>query len=185
MTTWADVKRGDVVELKGAAWLVVKAKRKGKAVKVTVKGGAGTFAREVKAKTPVTIADEATAAGPLRDARGAQRRWATDGEATAELGKGEKWSAPASDKVGKRVESILGGKLAAQSPPGVDGYAVPLIELTTVRAHLAIFHALPGPEQPVDDAEALAVHKRDHETSDHETRDGWVAHWHSKRRPAS
>lgn len=183
MTRWADISAGDMVELKGSAWLVVKAKHKPKRSRVTVRASAGEYTRDVDPREKVTRLDQGD--GPLRDDRGAQRRWATADEAVADLGKGARWDTPATDAPGAAVESILGARLVAESPGVTAGYFVPPITLTTVRSHLALFHGLPGHEQPVDDADALAVHRIDHDTRDHEARAGAVDHWHTKRRPGS
>lgn len=175
---WGKVKAGDVVELKGAEWTVVKAKRKGDRVRVTVTGRPGTFTRDVDAAVKVPLVEQAKA-GPLHDERGAQRRWATPDD-LAPPSKGAKWGEPASDKPGALVETVLGGRLVATVRDG-EAWAVPPIDLTTVRAHLAIFHGVAGNEQPVDESRALALHRELHEAADHEPAQ---PHEHTKRASA-
>lgn len=204
-TTWADVTAGDAVELKGATWRVEKAKLKGKRVKVRVRSAAGVFEREVKAKEPVVIVKAPKGKpdddGPLRDAKGAQRRWATGAEAARDgmredLGlpggkkrasapavtRGPKWDAPATDPAGHAVETILGAQLVAETPDETAGYFVPPPDVTTIRAHLTVFHGMPGNEQPVDEARCLEVHRAQH---DDEGTPLAVNHWHAKRRPGA
>ena len=212
---WRDVEAGSVVRLKGGDWRVDRVKVKGKRARVRVSGRAGTFERDLKAKDRVELVMRARrkgesvfaplaeryadpGPGPLRDERGAQRRWATDEEAKRdappslglpggrhgakpqpETGKGPRWDAPATDPAGRAVEGILGARLVAETPDEPAGYFVPPVDVTTVRAHLLTFHGMPGHEQPLDEARALEVHRRMHD-------DGEVApvnHWHSKRRP--
>lgn len=194
MTRWAKVKPGDVVELKGAEWTVTKAKRKGDRVRVTVTGKPGTFTRDVDAAGKVRRVRESVLRpgggldfgklaerldGPLRDASGAQRRWARDDEVTHDK-RGATWESPSVDPAGAAVEGILGGVLVAATLDG-ETYAVPHVDLTTVRAHLSTFHGIPGNEQPLDEGQALALHRELHERADHEPTH---AHEHTKRRPA-
>lgn len=200
LVAWRDVEAGSVVRLKGGDWRVDRVKVKGKRARVRVSGPAGTFERELKAKDRVELVMRATDPGPLRDERGAQRRWATDEEAKRdappslglpggrhgakprpETGKGPRWDTPATDPAGRAVESILGARLVAETPDEPAGYFVPPVDVTTVRAHLLTFHGMPGHEQPLDEARALEVHRRMHD-------DGELApvnHWHSKRRPGA
>lgn len=181
MPKWSKVKPGDVVELKGAEWTVTKAKRKGDRVRVTVTGKPGTFTRDVDAAGKVALVEQADGAkgGPLRDASGAQRRWARDDEVTHDK-RGATWESPSGDPAGAAVEGILGGVLAAATLDG-ETWAVPHVDLTTVRAHLSAFHGIPGNEQPLDEPRALALHRELHERADHEPTH---AHEHTKRRPA-
>lgn len=218
LVAWRDVEAGSVVSLKGNPWRVERVKVKGKTARVRVSGPLGTFERELKAKDRVelvrrpvfrngrhdfeTLLAEDRAAdetgGPLRDAKGAQRRWATADEAERdappalglpggrhgaspkpETSKGPKWDEPSVDPAGVAVETILGARLVAETPDEPAGYFVPLPDVTTIRAHLAIFHGVPADGQPSDEGRALAQHKLAHD-------EGYplaVNHWHTKRRP--
>lgn len=200
LVAWRDVEAGSVVRMKGGDWRVDRVKVKGKRARVRVTGPAGTFERDLTARDRVELVTRAADPGPLRDERGAQRRWATDEEAKREAppslglpggrhgakpqpetGKGPRWDAPATDPAGRAVEGILGARLVAETPDEPAGYFVPPVDVTTVRAHLLTFHGMPGHEQPLDEARALEVHRRMHD-------DGQVApvnHWHTKRRPGA
>lgn len=198
LVAWRDVEAGSVVRLKGSEWRVDRVKVKGKTARVRVSGPPGTFERELKAKDRVELVMRAADPGPLRDGRGAQRRWATADEAERdapprlglpggrhgakpkpETGKGPRWDAPATDPTGRAVEGILGARLVAETPDEPAGYFVPPPDVTTIRAHLAIFHGLDGADQPLDDARALEVHRGLHDGGEPLA----VNHWHSKRRP--
>ena len=177
MTKRSQVKPGDVVELKGAEWTVTKAKRKGDRVRVTVTGTAGTFTRDVEAGGKVKLSTPSS--GPLRDETGAQRRWAKPDEVT-HTKRGATWDSPQSDPAGVAVERVLGGRLVGVTRDG-DRWAVPPVDLTTVRAHLSTFHGVPGNEQPIDEGQALSMHRELHEAADHRPHH---AHEHTKRVPA-
>lgn len=173
MTRWGKVDEGDVVELKGKRYVVTRLKRKGDAVKVAVRperGGAEHTAK-VPARQKVTLA-------PLHDESGAQRRWAKPADLHAT---GRRWDKPQKDDAGRAVEQILGGVLVAEKPEGADRYAVPPQDITTVRAHLLLFHELAGDAQPAADADALALHERLH--AEHPAVDLPVPHEHLERRP--
>lgn len=187
---WGKVAAGDVVELKGEPWRVTKAKRKGDRLRVTVERGGLSFTRELDASAKVELVRRAgdsvfaslakqAKAGPLHDKSGAMTRWAEPDEVTPP-GKGDRWGEPASDPAGQLVERVLGGRLVAATRDG-ERWAVPPVELTTVRAHLAIFHGIPGNEQPLDEARCLALHRELHERADHEPSQ---PHEHTKRVPA-
>ena len=176
MTRWGKVKPGDVVELKRAEWTVTKAKRKGDRVRVTVTGKAGTFTRDVEAGAKVKLAT--SSGGPLHDEAGAQRRWAKPAEVT-HTKRDAKWATPASDPAGATVEQLLGGVLVAATLDG-KAWAVPFVDLTTVRAHLSTFHGVPGNLQPLDELRSLVLHRELHEAADHRPT---VEHEHTKRVP--
>ena len=200
MTRWAKVKPGDVVELKGKPWTVTAAKRKGDAVKVTVTAEGREHSAKVAAGDKVKRLSRALKPGesmfsrlleeqerrerraesPLLEA--ARRVSASYSAALEDLGvkPGAKFDKPADDAAGRNVEQILGGRLEAVKPAGVDAYAVSPVGVTTVRAHLAMFHGIAGSDQPTSDAEALAMHDAQH---DGDKPVGAVQHWHAKRRP--
>ena len=175
---WGKVAAGDDVVLKGEPWRVTKAKRKGDCVRVTVERGGLSFTRELDASAKVELVERQRE--PLHGERGAMTRWAEPDEVTPP-GKGDRWGEPASDPAGQLVERVLGGRLVAATRDG-ERWAVPPVELTTMRAHLAIFHGIPGNEQPLDEARCLALHRELHERADHEPAQ---PHEHTKRSPYS
>lgn len=199
---WRDVEVGMSVDLGGDAYVVEKAKTKGKVVKVTVNGKRGRFSREMKAKDEVAIArrevnkpskgkrprskaDAPATGGPLHDEAGAQRRWAEPGDLKAtkppKKAKGGEWDKPA-DKAEKRLVKGLGAKLIGATGNAELGWYVPKPDASTLAAHLLLFHDI---ELEANDyAAALKLHEDNHErakvapfTALH------VNHWHTKERP--
>lgn len=149
--TWADVSAGDVIELKGKPYTVLKLKAKGKLAKVTVTSPAGTFKSEVKLKHEVKLA-------PLRKG-GKQQRWAKPDE--AQLGD-RLWDTPA-DKIERRLDKLLGAQLVGESVDGGASYYVPPVDASTIAAHLALFHGV-NVHELTDDA-MVAVHDDEHTTA--------------------
>lgn len=203
-TTWADVTKDDLVELAGNLWLVTKKpKRSGKTAKVTVERKGRTAKSVVKLKDPVTIkrgfAREARLKrGPLMDASGTAQRWATDKELREALERGlpkgdhrvteapekpagGKWNKPADDAE-KTLGKILGAHLVAESKNEDEGYYVPPVDVSTVAAHLALFHG--GiPEACDDEGKMLRAHEAQHAAALKGEGILAVNHWHEERRP--
>lgn len=200
--TWADVKKGDVIELGGREWSVVKIKAKGKKATVDVSHKSRTASSSVKLADKVTIVKRRKDADPLRDRDGAQRRWAKPSEvekaapngASAglkpgkakqtkppEAATGSPWETPA-DRIEKKLDEILGARLIAETGNEKLGYYVPPVDITTIAAHLAVFHG--GIPEAVDDDEAkmLAVHRAQHDAA---LKGAALAinHWHTEKRP--
>lgn len=197
-TTWADVKKGVVVELGGRDWVVVKIKAKGKTAKVVVEHKGRTAESAVKLADRVKIVAKSRDLDPLRDSSGAQRRWAKPKEAKLEApaklaagdpaqtrppakATGSPWDTPA-DRIEKKLDEILGARLVGIEPTGAGGYYVPPVDVTTIAAHLALFHG--GIPEACDDDEGrmLAVHRAQHDG----VKQGAplaVNHWHTEKRP--
>lgn len=199
-TTWADVKKGDTVELAGKQFRVVKVKAKGKKAKVTVDRGNGReYSSLVKLADRVPIAARKGDRGPLYDGNGTARRWATKREAREVLTEprglpagdssvtkppkkaaGDPWETQA-DRIEKRLDDLLQARLVGESHDENAGYYVPPVDVSTVASHLALFHG--GiPSACDDEAKMIAAHAAQHE----EALRGMplaVNHWHTKKRP--
>jgi hypothetical protein len=187
MTAWREVAKGDAVMLKGKRYVVTKHKRDGKRINVEVVGGAGKFRTTVKAKAEVKLAPIETKP---------RERWATKKEAKAALravpagdaeatrpkprGKiGNPWETPA-DKIERKLDTILGAHLVGESLDEGAGYYVPPVDVTTIAAHVALFHGVDPHEYGVDDL--LELHREQHLSA----LNGvalHVNHWHTKTRP--
>lgn len=184
MTTWAGVGKGDAVMLKGKRYVITKHKRDGKRIAVTVVGGAGKFATVVKAKAEVELAAER------------EPRWATKGEAKAALkgmpkgdatvtkpeprGKiGDPWETPR-DRVERKLDKLLGAHLVGEATDESAGYYVPPVDVTTVAAHVALFHGVDPSEYGIDDL--LELHTNGHAAA-LKGAALHVNHWHTKTRP--
>lgn len=200
--TWADVKKGDVVELGGREWSVVKIKPKGKKATVVVEYKGRSARSEVKLSEKVSIVKKPAAGkrGPLRDAGNAQARWATKREAEKVLGTGslppgdstmtkppaapgsDVWDRP-SDKIERKLDELLGARLVGESTDESAGYYVPPVDVSTVASHLALFHGGIPDAVHDDEGRMLAAHTAQHEAA--ATGAGVLAvnHWHTKTRP--
>lgn len=202
-TTWADVRKGDTVELAGKQFRVVKIKPKGKKAKVTVDRGNGReYSSLVRLADRVPITARKGDRGPLYDGNDTARRWATKREArevltepkglpagdstvtkTPKKAAGDPWETQA-DRIEKTLGDLLSAKLVGISTDEDSGYYVPPVNVTTVASHLALFHG--GIPEAVSDDEGkmLAVHEAQHA----EALKGAplaVNHWHTKTRPES
>lgn len=203
-STWADVKKGAVVELGGREWTVAKIKPKGKKATVVVELKGRRAESVVKLKDRVTIVrkGDGTKRGPLHDPDGTARRWATRKEHDAELGTmttlapgdssqtkppakpgPDLWETP-HGKVERMLGDLLSARLVAETTDENAGYYVPPVNVTTVAAHLALFHG--GIPSACDDDEGkmLGVHEAQHAEA---LRGAPLAvnHWHTKTRPTT
>ena len=197
-TTWAKVEKGAVVELNGRPYLVEKIKRDGKRATIRISHKGRSSKGVVRLKDPVvTLATGGIVTskrGPVLDAAGTMQRWATEKERAAMLGPGDPtqieppsepdgglWDTPAT-KVERKLDKILGARLVGVSTDEDAGYYVPPVDITTVAAHLAIFHG--GiPDACDGEAQMLAAHDAQHAAA--KTGEGVLAvvHWHVEKRP--
>lgn len=193
--TWADIKKGDRVELAGKTWDVLRAKAKGKKVEVTITSGSRKASSVVRAADKVKKLKPA----PLHDKTGAQTRWATKKEVTKTLGKLEPgdpsatkppakpsadvWETPR-DRIEAKLDDLLSARLVAESPDTALGYYVPPVDVSTVAAHLATFHGL-RPSDFTDEGAMLTVHRQAHNAAYVGEGELAVNHWHTKTRPVS
>lgn len=202
-STWADVKKHDVVELGGRKWRVVKIKSKGKKATVTVDYKGKEATSVVKLKDRVTFAEKGDGSkkGPLATPGGEQRRWASKKEHDAVLGN-EPRGLPAGDpeitkppkKPGDdvwetphgRVERLLSeslqARLVAESKDEKAGYYVPPVSISTVASHLVLFHGGIPDAIVNDEAMMLTAHDAQHAEA---LRGAPLAvnHWHTETRP--
>lgn len=202
--TWADVKRGDVLDIAGRSWLVTKIKPKGKRAKVVVEYKGREAESIVKLSERVTIAKkgDGTKRGPMLDERGVPRRWATKSEHDKALGSPREglpagdasqvkppeksgsspWDAP-KGKTEKMLEDLMSAKLVGETGDERAGYYVPPVNVMTVAAHLALFHG--GiPELCADDeARMIGAHNAQHAEALKGQAILAVNHWHTETRP--
>lgn len=198
-TTWADVKKHDTVELAGREYRVVKIKAKGKKAVVMVETKGRYAESKVKLAERVTIVKkgDGTKRGPLTDADGVARRWATKKEA-AEVGvvlaAGDSsqtkppakpgpdlWETP-HGKTERLLGELLSARLVAETTDESAGYYVPPVNVTTVASHLALFHGgIPDAVQD-DEGKMLGAHEAQHAEA---LRGAPLAvnHWHTATRP--
>lgn len=199
--TWADVSKGDAVELGGREWAVVKIKPKGKKAKVRVEHKGRSAESIVKLADKVKLVARARDRDPLRDRDGAQRRWAKKSEQTystggaaagLEPGKAKQTKPPAkatgspwetrADRVEKKLDEILGARLIAETPDAKLGYYVPPVDMTTIAAHLSVFHGGIPDAVADDEGRMLIAHKAQHDAALRGVPLA-VNHWHTEKRP--
>lgn len=202
MTTWADVAKGDRVELGGKAFVVTKLKAKGKRAVVVVVGGGGRFESEVKLADTVKLApakgkrsagkESADWYEPKGKAERKELKLATlpagDPSVTKRPAKpsGDPWETPR-DKTERMLERLLGAHLVAETLDEALGYYVPPVDASTVRAHLMLLHgAQPSDwDDDVTDAALLAGHEAQHADALADPTGSPLAvnHWHTETRP--
>jgi hypothetical protein len=144
-----ELKKGDVLSIRGDRWTVVKAKVHGKHVRLTIDGRRGSFTDDVKVRTLYDVIDVKRAGetgsstrprstgtpGPLHSPDGAQTKWAEPQE-SADAGR--EWSdvlkreRPIVDHLGARLVGVEveDGKLI-----------VPSVTDATILGHLATMHS--------------------------------------------
>lgn len=198
--TWADIKKGDAVELGGREWIVAKIKPKGKKATVVVEHKGRKAESTVKLADKVKRTAKAGERDPLRDRDGAQRRWAKKSEQTARPNStgglapgnpkktkppapatGSPWETP-SDRIERKLDEILGARLVGETGDPRAGFYVPPVDIMTIAAHLALFHGGIPDAVADDEAKMLAVHRSQHEAA---LRGSALAvnHWHTEKRP--
>lgn len=206
-TTWADVSKGQSVELAGRTWRVVKIKSVDKKrAKVTVEHKGRDAKSVVKLKDVVTIVSTTAAAtsprggkrGPVTDERGTQQRWATEKElreamtqglapgdqsqtTPPEKANGDLWETQ-TDRVERKLDEILQARLVAISKDQT-GWYVPPVDSSTIAAHLALLHG--GIPEACDDDESkmLRAHEAQHAAALKGEGVLEVNHWHTEKRP--
>lgn len=195
MSTWADVVKGDELELNGRTWRVVKIKPRKKKADVVLDY------RGRRAESTVKLADSVTIVrrDPLFDSSGTAQRWATDDEAasaglTMPTGDPDATRPPAApgddvwetrrDKVERRLSDLLQARLVGESTDESSGYYVPPVNVSTVAAHLALFHGGIPDACSDDEGAMLAAHDAQHAAALKGEGILPVNHWHTAKRPA-
>lgn len=204
-TTWADVRRGQTVELGGREWLVTKIKVDGKSAKVRVEHKGREAKSVVRVKDRVTIVaapkpgKDRSRRAPLTGPEGEQTRWATDKELRKALDRGlakgdpeqkepptpasgDPWESQ-SDRIEKMLGRVLEARLVAETKDEAAGYYVPPVDSSTVAAHLALMHG--GIPEACDDDEARMLKAHDAQHAAALKGEGVLEknHWHTERRP--
>lgn len=202
--TWADVKKLDVVELGGREWTVTKIKAGKKKADVTVEMGKRSASSTVALSDRVKITGRAKIApSAVMDEYGTQTRWAKKSELREALGEkkglaagdasktkppkkpaGAAWDAkPEKGTAERTMRDLLSAHLVGESNDESAGYYVPPVDVSTVAAHLALFHAGLGADAALDEAGMLAAHAAAHVRALEDGSPLPVNHWHTAKRP--
>lgn len=201
--TWADVDKGDELDIDGRTWRVAKIKVKGKRTKVTLERKGQSVDGDVATADRVTFASaapkpERKKREPLTASNGQQARWATEKEARkAGVGlvpgnaervtppapaDGDVWDRPA-DRVEKILDKLLGAHLVAETKDEAEGYFVPPVDVSTIAAHLVAFHGV-SPRDYQGEDDMLSWHEAQHAAALKGDALLTPNHWHTERRPS-
>lgn len=171
---WKRVEVGQIVELGGREWTVEKHKPKGKRILVAVRSGSYRDEAKVDPDVKVTIVERKPpkpkkASSPAKPPKPAH---------------GDPWETQ-SDRIERKLDEILGAKLVGESVDGGREYYVPMVDVTTVAGHLAIFHAgekLPDWAHDNED-QMMIAHARAHTDAVEGKHELATMHWHTEQRP--
>lgn len=176
---WSEIRRGDVLELGGREWTVEKIKPGKKKAEVKIRHKSNTVRDTVKLDDKVRIAERATAA-PTRVAKPKPpKRMPAEPPVPAD---GDPWETQ-QDRIEKKLDKILGAKLVGESTDGEATYYVPPVDVTTVAAHLLIFHGGVDPHE--DGAGMLKRHAAEHAAAEAGETRLTMPHWHTEQRPTT
>ena len=173
---WKRVEVGQIVELGGREWIVEKHKPKGKRILVAVRSGTHRDEAKVDPDAKVTIVERKPpkpkkASSPAKPPKPAH---------------GDPWETQ-QDRIERKLDEILGAKLVGESIDGGAEYYVPMVDVTTVAGHLAIFHAGEAlPDWTFDSEEQMiTAHARAHTDANAGTHTLATMHWHTENRPTT
>jgi len=176
---WGKVERGEVVELGGREWTVEKTKLKGKKLRVTVRSGSHRAESKVDPADKVTIAEARSTKPPARSKKPKPPPTSPPKPAT-----GDPWETQ-QDRIERKLGQILGARLVGESTDTDAGYYVPNVDVTTVAAHLAIFHGEVPEQHRSDEAALVGFHAREHIAAEAGDRLFDINHWHTEKRPTT
>lgn len=202
-STWADVKKLDLVELGGREWCVAKIKAKGRKAAVTVELGKRSASSVVKLADRVKIVGRAKRApSDLMGEQGEMTRWAKKSELKAaglelpkglpagdasvtkppKKPKGDLWETPA-DKIERTIVDLLSARLVGESHDESAGYYVPPVDVSSIAGHLELFHGGIPDAVSDDEGRMLAAHGARHDAAARGEGVLAVNHWHTAKRP--
>lgn len=181
--SWSEVKKGDVLDLGGRQWTVEKIKPGKKKAEVKIRHKSNVVRDTVKLAEKVRIADRPE---PPRRARQAPlvkvEKPKKQKVAPPVAAHGDPWETQ-QDRIEKQLAKILGARMVGESTDPDVGYFVPPVDITTVAAHLALFHGTIDPTADV--ADMLAQHRLEHEEHLAGDRRFVQNHWHTEQRPTT
>ena len=165
---WSEVRRGDVVLLSSRSWTVEKTKMKGDALRVVVVNGSHRAESKVAPSAKVVVVKEKTPSAVAAPKPKSSPSTAADGDP---------WETQA-DRIEKRLDRLLGARLVGETGDDRHWY-VPLVDVTTVAAHLSLFHEARHLDVG-DEGKMVELHAREHIDKDWA---GLPLHTHTEKRP--
>lgn len=171
---WAKVKPGQTVALGGREWLVESNKPKGKKRrKVAVRSGAHAATSTVEADEKVRIVERLDVrSAPSKKSKPAPRKPPKPAD-------GDPWETQ-QDRIEKKLDKMLGARLVGEATNVDAGYYVPMVDATTIAAHLVIFHGGIPEDAQGDEQKMIEAHARAHMLG---APDLHLNHWHTENRP--
>lgn len=173
---WGKVKPGDVVREGGRDWTVDKIKPKGRALRVKL--SSGIHKAEVRVDPGDRVAIAEPAAKPRRAARPSDRKPTTPPAPAV----GDPWETQ-QDRIEKMLSKTLGAVLVGEATDAEAGYYVPPVDVTTVAAHLALFHGTTAATRELNEDGLMEYHARAHLSAENGGQALAENHWHTKVRP--
>lgn len=176
---WSKIKKGDALDLGGRVWTVEKIKPGKKKAKVRIRHRSNVVDDTVRLDDKVRIAEKPEP--PKRGRRDAPpAKPAKQKKRPPEPATGDPWETQ-QDRIEKQLGKILGAHMVGESTDGGGAYYVPPVDITTVAAHLAIFHGTIDPTE--SGAEMMKRHALEHEEHLAGDRRFTMHHWHTEKRP--
>jgi len=180
---WSKVKKGDRLDLGGRVWTVEKIKPGKKKAEVRIRHKANVVRDTVKLADKVRISDQPEPTRRRADPAPAPKaKPKKQAKHPPEPATGDPWETQ-QDRIEKQLGQILGARLVGEATDPDAGYHVPPVDITTVAAHLAIFHGTIDPTASGTDM--LAQHEKEHEEHLAGERRFTQNHWHTEKRPTT
>lgn len=178
--TWSKIRKGDVLDLGGREWTVEKIKPGKKKAEVKIRHKSNVVRDTVKLADKVRIAERSAPAAPRKAEKPAPPKKMP--KKPPQPAHGDPWETQ-QDRIEKKLDEILGAKLVGESIDGERTYYVPPVDVTTVAAHLLIFHG--GVDAHEDAAGMLHRHAAEHAAAERGETTLAMVHWHTEQRPTT
>lgn len=170
---WSKIRRGDTIVAAGREWTVEKLKPGKRRIAVRIRSGKHVAEQKVDPDEKITLA-EPKQTKPARE-RAPKPQPATPPKPA----EGDPWETQ-QDRLERKLDKILGAHLVGEATDVDAGWYVPPVDISTVAAHMAIFH---GGIPDVDGGVILDVHGEEHRRALSGERALAVSHWHTEKRP--
>lgn len=173
---WSEIRRGDVLDLGGREWTVEKIKPGKKKAEVKIRHKSNVVRDKVKLADKVRVAERAQRA-KTTSARSTPKKMPTTPPVPAT---GNPWETQ-QDRIERKLGELLEARLVGESTDGGAAYYVPPVDVTTIAAHMLIFH---GGATGIDELEMLTRHAAEHAAAERGEARLNIDHWHTPQRPA-
>lgn len=177
---WSKIRKGDVLDLGGREWTVEKIKPGKKKAEVKIRHKSNVVRDTVRLADKVRIAERRATSAPQKPAKTKPpKKMPPEPPKPAE---GDPWETQ-QDRIERKLDDILGAKLVGESIDGAATYYVPPVDVTTIAAHLLIFHG--GVDAHEAGADMLKRHAAEHAAAERGETTLTMPHWHTEQRPTT